>query len=91
MSNEAIIPADQYGRMLVNLAELKRKLDAAHRELARRHRRDEEIALHLPAVVARLQSLTADAVLDLRAPVQDPPRWDRDSAIDWTGIEGGHP
>ena len=77
--------------------ELRRKLAAAHRELERRRRRDEELALHMPALVARLQSIAADAVLDLRAPAEPPSEdfardgWAKDPAIDWTGIDGGHP
>jgi hypothetical protein len=67
-----------------DVAELRAKLHAAHRELMRRHRRDQELARQLPAIVGQLQVLAADAALDVRT---DPPVEDPD--VDWTGIEGG--
>lgn len=47
------------------VAELRNKLHKAHAELVRRHDRDAEIAKHLPAIAARLQSLAEDAKADL--------------------------
>lgn len=47
------------------VAELRSKLNKAHAELVRRHDRDIEIAKHLPAIAARLQSLAEDAKADL--------------------------
>lgn len=81
------------GDATAGVAELRDKLHAAHRELARRCRRDEELARHVPAIAARLQSLAADATLDLRGdPAAGPAwAWDRDPAIVWAGIDGGHP
>lgn len=72
-------------------AELKRKLQAAHRELERRRRRDEELAAHMPVIAARIQSLAADAALDLSGAKDPGEQWDQDRTIDWTGIDGGHP
>lgn len=40
---------------------LRVKLKAQHAELMRRHRRDLELAQHLPAIAARLAVLAADA------------------------------
>ncbi len=72
--------------------ELRRKLNAAYRELARRERRDRELAAHLPQIAARLQSIAADAAFDLSGVEATPAgRWDQDPAIDWTGVDGGHP
>ncbi len=72
--------------------ELRRKLAAAYRELARRERRDRELATHLPQIAARLQSIAADAAFDLSGSEATPVgRWDQDPAIDWTGVDGGHP
>lgn len=50
------------------IASLRAKLHAAHAELVRRDRRDRELAAHLPAIAARLQSIAADVALDLAAP-----------------------
>lgn len=83
---------DAERRLEVENGNLRKRLVAAHRELARRHRRDLELAQQMPAIAARMQSLAADAALDLRSPAE-PPRenWAKDPEIDWTGIDGGHP
>src|SRR6185436_8823386 len=74
------------------VSELRRKLTAAYREIARRDRRDRELAAHLPQIAARLQSIAADAAFDLSGAEATPGgRWDKDPAIDWTGVDGGHP
>lgn len=64
------------------VAELRRKLKAQHIELARRARRDEELAHYLPAIAARLQAMAAGAALG-----PSPKSWEDDPEIDWTGIE----
>lgn len=64
--------------------ELKRKLRAAHAELERRRRRDVEIAAHVPAIAARLQTIAADIKRDA---AESDAAWWRDPEIDWTGIE----
>lgn len=65
---------------------LRIKLRKAHAELERRRRRDVEMAHHLPAIAARLQSMAADAK---QATAPDPApnaNWENDPEIDWTGI-----
>ena len=76
-------------RLLLQRNEIRMKLHAAHAELSRRYQRDLELARHMPVIVARLQSLAADATPG--PPDPDRPNWQQDPEIDWTGIEGGHP
>lgn len=63
-------------------AELQRKLGCQHIELARRARRDAELAYHLPVIAARLQVLAAESGMG-----PAPKSWEDDPEIDWTGIQ----